>query len=137
MLFTAGADLKTGKSLNYMKTVQTSTVDNILEHSDPVETVLENDISTSPKKRKALYGSYLDRTPEPSTGENFSYPIIGGAATSAAYTAAGLPGSELVRDYVAWSYSWGEPAGDYFLFAGWAFCVIGGTYLLQAAGKRL
>lgn len=121
-----------------MEPVSTSTVDSILEHGNPVETALEKEVATDPAKRKALYGGYFERPKlDVETSEKFSYPVLGGAASSAAYTAAGLPGSEFVNDYLAWSYSMGETTGDYFLFMGWAFGVIGSAYLLQGIGKRL
>lgn len=115
---------------------ETGDVVQILEDGRNVETALEQDIETSPRKRNALYGGYFQKGPH-LPDSNIAKPVLGGAASSAAYTAAGLPGSELVNEYLRWGYSMGETTGDYFLFMGWAFGVIGATYGLQKVGKYL
>ena len=97
--------------------VRTQTVENILEDGQPVQTALEKEITSSPEKRDALYGGHFGKSYEIETGQNYGSPslaVLGGGATSAAYTAAGIPGSEVAMDVFRWQM--GQPHAEWWLF---------------------
>lgn len=114
--------------------INSSTVDNILENGEEVETALEEEMHTSPAKRKILYGDSFEPDYRSIEDRSYSGPLaaVGGGASSAAYTVAGLPGSELAMDIFQWQMSQPEHIAKGWLFLDYAFILTSAAVGYQA-----
>lgn len=82
-----------------MNSIETGSITRILEDGQPVETALEQEVSTFPKKRQALYGGYYQGSRDLADEKTLA---AAGSGAGMGYVAAGIPGLDTAREGITW-----------------------------------